>query len=75
MKIVKVKDLKSGDLIRSIKDPTLPTILVISGNHYGKHIIHDGFKDILHDHHFLWNEDVELVSENNSVKKYEHLCI
>jgi hypothetical protein len=66
MNKIRFCDAQTGDLLRSINDPTLPCIEVLSIK--GQDAIIYSYNDTLQtatDNHFYWTLEMELVSSGN----------
>lgn len=71
MSIVKIKDLKTGDLAKSINLPDAPELLIIAVSPSGfKHAVFGDSKIFIDDDNHAWENEVLLVSENNDVSRY-----
>lgn len=67
MNKIRFCDANTGDLLRSINDPTLPCIEVLRVT-MAREVIITSYNDQVitsTDSDFMWNQEVELVSSNN----------
>lgn len=66
MNKIKFCDAQVGDVLRSINDPTLPTIEILKFSKDNEMILYcyNDTRIIAFGHHFYWNLEMELISRN-----------
>ena len=71
--MTKIKNLKVGDIAKSLNDKTLPTMLVIGVRKDHIKAIYDDVLIDIYDTHANWDSNVEVVSSDNDVAQLRRI--